>query len=418
MSNVTQSDESWPAVLDIHPTRARSKVTSPAVTFTEYARAMELGEGLPSSIIELVGSDPTPYQVLQQLVPRSERRERGTFFTSSATAASLWKEAIDTIQSGSIIVDPACGAGDLLGPAAEKIEASAVPNVVIRACDIDDDFTRIAVARLRRRTNSQSGMVEGLNRDFMADSTSVADATHVVLNPPFVPTIVDESWASGQVNAAAVFTVRALQSMQPGARLLAVLPDVLRSGSRYAAWREFVGGLSAINRVETHDVFDEQTDVHVFVLDVTVGSATGGACWNQTLSASTLKEFADVRVGPVVPHRDPETGPNSRYVTARTLSSGATLNRRFAGRREKGPFVLVNRTSRPGETPRVRARMWTNTEYVAVENHLLIVVPKEGVSCAEVFKVLTSEAAAEFLDNRIRCRHLTVQALKEIPWPN
>ena len=388
----------------------------PAVKFSDYARAMELGESVPSSIVELLGSDPTPYQVLQHLVPREERREKGTFFTSSITADSLWKDAIATLQPGSIVVDPACGAGDLLGPAANKINVSHISNVVIRACDIDADFTKIAVARLRQSAGSQSGLVEGIQRDFMEDATTVADASHVVLNPPFVPVIIDETWASGQVNAAALFTIRALKNMQPGARLLAVLPDVLRSGSRYAAWREHIEGLSAVNRVEPLDVFDEQTDIHVFILDVTVGPAQGEASWNRTLSATTLKDFADVRVGPVVPHRDPVTGPNCQYVTARSLTSGEAQYRQFAGRKDRGPFVLVNRTSRPGESPRVRARMWTGTEDVAVENHLLIVAPKDGVSCADLFGVLTSQATADFLDDRIRCRHLTVRALKEIPW--
>lgn len=394
-----------------------SELAAPTVTFTEYARAMEHGESIPQSLVELFGSDPTPYQVLQRLVPRTERRERGTFFTSSATAKSLWREAIDSIQPKSVVVDPACGAGDLLWPVAEKIANSDMANVTLRACDVDQDFTRIAAARLRRVVGARHKSVEGLTRDFLVDDASVTDATHVVLNPPFVPIVVEEPWASGRTNAAALFTIRALEAMRIGGRLLAVLPDVLRSGSRYAAWRETVEGLASLNRIEVYDVFDEQTDVHVFILDATVGSGPGAAAWNPSPSDSTLKDYADIRVGAVVPHRDPEDGPICRYVTARSLSSGEELVRGFSGRKENGPFILVNRTSRPGESPRVRARPWTDPGDVAVENHLLIVAPKDGVRVSDVLKVLGSDATADFLDNRIRCRHLTVRALKEIPWP-
>jgi hypothetical protein len=393
-------------------------LTAPTTTFAAYARGLERGERIPNSLLKIVGSDPTPYQVLQHLVSRSERRQKGTFFTSSETAVSLWKNAIDTIRDGSVIVDPACGAGDLLAPAAARIIESHVSNVVLRACDIEEDLTRIATARLRNAVDPLRGRVEGVAVDFLHDDKSVKDATHVVLNPPYVPIMVNEPWASGRVNAAALFTIRALEAMRSGSRLLAILPDVLRSGSRYSAWRRRVEDLSAINLIETHGLFDKQTDVHVFVLDVTVGLAQEDAAnWSQAPSTSTLMDFADVRVGPVVPHRDPEFETLYRYVTARSLSSGEVLHRGFAGRKERGPFVLVNRTSRPGESPRVRARLWADTDEVAVENHLLIVVPKDRVSCSEVIEVLSSGESADFLDNRIRCRHLTVKALREIPWP-
>lgn len=394
-------------------------MTVPLVAFTEYARAIELGETIPTSITDLIGTDPTPYEVLRHLVPRGERREKGTFFTSSTTAAGLWKGALETVGPGSVIVDPACGAGDLLIPALRRIKEISAADaglVTVRACDIDEDFVRVATARIRRSIGSDTVGVEGHHRDFLSDASSVGDATHVVLNPPFVPIPVTASWANGLVNAAAVFTLHALREMQAGARLLAVLPDVLRSGTRYAAWRRIIEEISRVNRIETHDVFDDRTDVHVFILDVTVGSGAGAVSWSETTTGSTLEDYAIVRVGPVVPHRDPEKGPLGAYVTARSLSSGVTLQRRFAGRKHRGPLVLVNRTSRPGESPRVRARIWNSAEDVAVENHLLIVEPKAGTNCADLLAVLESQTTKEFLDDRIRCRHLTVRALKEIPW--
>lgn len=391
-------------------------MTGPTATFAAYARALEQGEAIPTPILELVGSDPTPYQVLRRLVPRAERRVRGTYFTSSALAASLWADALDSITAGSIIVDPACGAGDLLIPAAEHVSASSLGNVVVRACDIDEDLTRVATARLRQALETDSSLVEGIAADFMADTTSLADATHVVLNPPFVPILAAESWGSGNVNSAALFAIRALAAMRHGARLLAVLPDVLRSGSRYGAWRASVQRLGAINSIRTLDVFDDHADIHVFTIDITVGDTKHAATWpGQTPAGPTLRDFAHVRVGPVVPHRDPEEGQLCTYITARSLASGESLERKFAGRKERGPLVLVNRTSRPGER-RVRTHLWTGTDEVAVENHLLVVVPKDGVTCSEIVAVLDSSSASGFLDERIRCRHLTVQALSEIPW--
>lgn len=393
-------------------------VTGPAATFSSYARALELGEAIPRSILELVGDDPTPYQVLTRLVPRAERRVRGTYFSSAALAADLWSDALQSITPGSIIVDPACGAGDLLTPAIEHVSATSLGGVVFRACDIDEDLTRVATARLRQVLGTTSSLVEGICADLMADTSSITSATHVVLNPPFVPIAAAEPWASGQINSAALFTVRALESMSHGARLLAVLPDVLRSGSRYQTWRDTVKRLGGINSIRTLDVFDNHADVHVFTIDITAGQTQHAASWpGGAQTGPTLADFADIRVGPVVPHRDPETGPLCAYITARSLTSGETLERRFAGRKERGPFVLVNRTSRPGER-RARTHLWSSADEAAVENHLLIVAPKAGVTCADVIAVLHSASTSEFLDERIRCRHLTVRALGEIPWPN
>lgn len=393
-------------------------MSAPAVTFAAYARAVERGENIPSPILELVGLDPTPYQVLRHLVPRDQRRERGTFFTSTATATRLWSDALATIASGSVIVDPACGAGDLLTPAVEHIRTLELRDVTVRGCDIDADLARVASARLRLALGAAQGLIEGLARDFLDDASCVGDATHVVLNPPFIPVAVNETWASGKTNAAAVFTVRALESMRPGTRLLALLPDVLRSGSRYSAWRGLVASLARLNRVEALDVFDEHADVHVFVLDATVGQASSPASWTTTASSAlTLGHFAEVRVGPVVPHRDPEEGDSCRYVTARSLSSGDILRRQFAGRKEHGPIVLVNRTSRPGDPQRIRARVWLSDEQLAVENHLLIIAPKQDTTCEDIMEALCRESTLKFLNDRIRCRHLTVRALREIPWP-
>jgi hypothetical protein len=395
-------------------------MSASAASFAAYARAVARGEGVPSDILELVGArEPTPYEVLRRLVPRSERRDRGTFFTSSETATHLWSQSLTSILPGSVIVDPACGAGDLLIPAARHIEASDIKDVIFRTCDIDADFTDLAATLLRRQMPSGNGQVEAIDQDFMLDDTTVSDATHVVLNPPFIPITAQEDWAAGNINAAALFVIRALKAMKPGAQLLALLPDVLRSGSRYTAWRSTVESLASVDHVEVLGVFDEHADVHVFTTRLTVGATGGAGGWHPVATDEPkLADYATIRVGPVVPHRDREEGPLCDYVTARSLTSGESLQRRYSGRKERGHLVLVNRTSRPGEQRRIRARIWSADEALAVENHLLVVSPKDGKlsTCHKILAVLSNAASAQFLDERIRLRHLTVRALSEIPW--
>jgi hypothetical protein len=56
---------------------------------------------------------------------------------------------------------------------------------------------------------------------------------------------------------------------------------------------------------------------------------------------------------------------------------------------------------------------------VLVENHLLICQPidERAPSCEELLDVLADPATSAWLDARIRCRHLTVRALRDVPMP-
>ncbi len=56
-------------------------------------------------------------------------------------------------------------------------------------------------------------------------------------------------------------------------------------------------------------------------------------------------------------------------------------------------------------------------EMVAVENHMIIIKPKSNSigECKKLMKILRSKSTNEFLNSRIRLRHLTVQVIKDIP---
>jgi hypothetical protein len=116
-------------------------------------------------------------------------------------------------------------------------------------------------------------------------------------------------------------------------------------------------------------------------------------------------------------------GTESPYVCARDLAgnhehSAGAVRRRHRGRRFRPPFVAVRRTSRPAKGGRrVPATIVRGGEPILAENHLLICRPKDGslASCHELVELLSSSEAGIWLDARIRCRHLTVGALRELP---
>ncbi|WP_120338719.1 N-6 DNA methylase [Cryobacterium soli] len=372
---------------------------------------------------------PAPYEALRALIPVKDLRAAGVFFTGPELAERLWSPTLSSLTETSIVVDPACGAGDLLFlPAAHlsRMHPRASITNQIRGADLEDSFLRTARARLRS-VHRNEDFSHFILRDFLHSPDVVRDASHVVMNPPFFATTAPDTcdWAAGKVNSAALFAMQAAESMAPGSRLLAILPDVLRSGARYAKWRSRLSGLGQLIRVQALGQFDQQTDVHVFVLEMIIGApnfdGVTAAKWMASASSPVkVSDLFEVRVGPVVPHRDPESGPSSLYLTTKNLASRSHPHQRrqYNGKLYNGPMVLVSRTSRPGQLPRARATLWLDAAPVAVENHLILLMPldQEVATCLRLRDVLSDQRTSDYLDERIRCRHLTVGSVREIPW--
>ena len=385
---------------------------------------------------------------LRASVPLAKRKATGAFFTSTRLARSLWEPVLDSLDDRSVVIDPACGAGTLLIPPLVALAEQHVPTrhlvTLVRGRDrepafVDTARARLAMALLYER--QRSGVREKISPDdfdqirisnFGDDGHSdLNSATHIVLNPPFCAAPAPENceWSSGNVNSAAVFVHECLSSVKAETQLIAILPDVLRSGSRYAKWRDLIECMSGEVTTRSQGQFDKHTDVHVFFLYLKKASherrvdsekvATDDSC--QTIR--TIGDLFHVSVGPVVPHRHIESGPPAPFVTARDLPVNAEVSqisaiRRFTGRLERPPLVVIRRTSRPGETPRARATIVKGSQPLAVDNHLIILRPRSGTvrDCRRLVALLNAVTTSKWIDERYQCRHLPVSALRDFPW--
>lgn len=255
-------------------------------------------------------------------------------------------------------------------------------------------------------------------------------STHLLMNPPFssMPAPPDCEWAHGRVSQAAVFVVRALEMASTGTRLLAVLPDVLRAGSFRNHWRGKVADLATIESVDRYGIFDNCADVDVFLLAVRRRRPSRRArseVWPlpESSAGPTVGDYFEVHVGRVVPHRDPEEGAEYPYIHPRIVPVWEEMTRfpevrRHLGAPYRPPFVVLRRTSRPGDRHRAAATVVLGRTSVAVENHLIICEPRDGSpdSCRALLQHLRTNRVNDFLDQRIRCRHLTVGAVAAIPF--
>lgn len=422
-----------------------------------YVRSVEdlAAEALSGEIISRSSAgvaavlDGQPRAALSEFVSLSERRTVGAFFTGAKLRDQMVKTWRFRENNRLLLLDPACGAGDLLIACAQRLPVGNDLASTLRlwgsrlyGCDISPEFVRITRARLailaaHRSISRDKTHVPPLEATFpniavgdgLGHDRYLSKPTHVVLNPPFSRVIADEHcrWAGGRVSMAAVFLDRCVSSVHHGTRIAAILPDVLRSGSSYSKWRSEVESKATIDTVDVYGPFDSSADVDVFVLRLTVGPSERTASGWRRQESSTEKrvgDYFDVHVGAVVPYRDPKLGPWRRFINARILPPWSTFalvaasSRRHRGRTFTPPFVAVRRTSAPSEKRRAVATIVVGDEPVSVENHLIVLKPRTGgvSTCHKLLKILEDNKTTEWLNERIRCRHLTVSSLKELPW--
>ena len=387
---------------------------------------------------------------LRRLVPLPTLRANGIFFTGAELARKAVRNLLPTFGPDSMILDPACGAGDLLIACAAGLPIAKRRKETLRlwdSClagrDVHPELVESARRRLLLRllaldvpdasflpVDAERAFPGLQSRCGLSDHQIIAAATHIVMNPPFG--LVDApstcSWGSGKVNMAALFLETVLLKARPGTRIAAILPDVLRSGSRYQKWRELVLDRAVLEHLEILGQFDRWTDVDVFLLELRIPERSGEPSeqpWREGArpTGGCIGHHFKISIGPVVDYRDPHTGPLYPFIHSRDLPPWQIVReiprrRCFSGRVLKPPFVAVRRTSRPGDRHRAIGTLIAGSQQVAVENHLIVLQPKDGRvrTCRELLDILKDDQTTHWLDQRIRCRHLTVAALDELPW--
>ena len=397
----------------------------------------------PSSMALAAVLDGEAQRELRKSTNVDDLRSQGAFFTGSDLAEQLVQMGAFRFPSHRNFYDPACGAGNLLLAIARRLPTCKTLGATLRlwgqhllGSDIHANFisachSRLALLALSRGVRYEEVSLPSLLprirvQDGLAAAAYYEVADCVLMNPPFCPVQGKTEWSSGSVSAAALFLDCASQRIRKNSRILALLPEVLRSGTRYEMLRRIVQTRCKVDRVCTAGRFDENTDVDVFLLRLTRkrSSNSGNANWWSTgTKVEKLSDYFDVRVGSVVPHRHAEEGPWYPYLHAKNSTPWARLTdvdarRRFRGSVVNGPFVAIRRTSRPGDPFRAVSTIVTSQRPVAVENHLIVCIPKCGTvrRCKQLLEVFRTSAANEYFDDRIRCRHLTVTAVLECPF--
>lgn len=382
---------------------------------------------------------------LRRLVSLEKRRNDGIFFTDSLLAERVLELLQPTFDEQSVIYDAACGACNLLIATANylhKCNIHPANKNYLLGTDIHAEFVEAANLRLQMnnllllpdKTASASNQKKGYlvkQKNGLVINQFYTTATHIFINPPFDQEKIEEKldWAAGKVSMAAVFMEKAILFAKPGTTIMAILPDVLRSGTRYQKWRNMLSKYCVIEKIEMLGQFDEHADVDVYAIKLVKrqqpfdrNDSNAIKETKQIATPRTLKDIFDVCVGPVVDYRDEKEGPLRPYVVSRGLKSWSTqkevaLKRKHSGKSFKGPFVVVKRTSRATDENRAMATIINTAKPAYVDNHLIILNPKKKTlaTCKLAIKILKDKRTNDWLNEQIRCRHLTVKVVSQIP---
>ena len=146
----------------------------------------------------------------------SKRRAAGAFFSPPAIVDTVRERLRGTIKHDSRVLDPACGAGDLLLAAAREFPPlPSTANLIdvwgqrLYGRDLYSEFTDAARARIVILARTISGgdpshpgplgsaLPEVRVGSGLTEKATYLAATHIVMNPPFglVKTRDDVPWA-------------------------------------------------------------------------------------------------------------------------------------------------------------------------------------------------------------------------------
>lgn len=385
-----------------------------------------------------------PYKIHRQSHDVEHRRAAGTFFTGSAKSKQIAQQLRKKLPAGSLVMDPTCGIGDLLLAYAGYLPIeTTLPQTLLTwgeqlsGIDLNADLVRLTKARLvllARLRGGFTGKIDDIDGifphirvgDMNQAKLELGEPDGFLFNPPFgvVKNVEECTWSAGSINAAALFLAELVKQKKASALISAILPEVLRCGSRYAAFRTYLEQLGVWGSYKSLGRFDAWTDVDVF--STLIVPSPKGKIWGSrgmTKDDIRVGDMFRVHVGAVVPHRDSKKGVWQRYICAKTTPKWCdgfepSVSRRFRGTVFKPPFVVVRRTSSPSDGNRAVATVIVGDRTVAVENHLLVLLPMDGSveTCRRLIRVLASHETNTFLNAEIRCRHLTTGIVAQIPW--
>lgn len=382
-------------------------------------------------------------EIIRKTLTIDELRENGIFFTGNTLSIEACRK-LTNITSKSKILDPTCGNGNLLVSILDKLpkkkslrDTITIWGKILYGFDLFPEFIETAKLRIIREALKNCKIIDITDiielktllsniqqGNIFEQRNTLEIITHILMNPPFVYQKATTTWASGKINSAALIFDFCISNIQDSTQIAAILPNVLKSGTRYGKWRNRIGSMIENLELSFDTLFDKNTNVDVFILSGIKRMNINNHWPINEINNYSISSYFDISVGPYVPHRAKHEGKEFLYIKPLNIPIWKTINVNsiektvhFDGTVVQPPFLVIRRTSSPKDKNRASASIIVGRKDVVVENHLIICKPKDNTieTCQKLLNYLKSNYINDYLNKNIRCRHITVSILKEIP---
>ncbi len=237
--------------------------------------------------------------------PRQRKSQLGQFMTPPSVADFMASLFILPTSGAIRLLDAGAGQSALTAAFIDRAQGAAP--ISATAFEFDDQILpnlRANLAALSQRTNTECELIEG---DFIEEAANHiclgkgARYTHAILNPPYKK-ISNDSRHRAMLRAAGLETVNlytgfvglALELLEPGGELVAIIPRSFCNGPYYQPFRRFILRRAAIRHIHLFDsrnkAFKDDGVLQENIIIKLVRGAEQGAV---TVSTSTDDSFAD-----------------------------------------------------------------------------------------------------------------------------
>lgn len=202
----------------------------------------------------------------------ADRTRLGAWYTPPALVDVLIEHALDPVLDRAtpgqrlVIVDPACGTGNILRVAAAALERRGWSSEAAQQClvGLDIDLEALAVSRCHLPAANLT-VADGASYELAADV--------VVGNPPFLSQMrrrtARASGGHGYADTAAIFLAHWCGQLRPGGRLAMVQPMSMLAAHDAGVLRRAVTDRASVEQIiaQTRAVFDAAVHTVVVVVD-------------------------------------------------------------------------------------------------------------------------------------------------------
>lgn len=240
---------------------------------------------------------------MERSTPRERKSQLGQFMTPTSVAQFMASLFVLPLNGGINLIDAGAGQGALTSAFANRAQGRG--RITATAFEFDDQI----LPDLRANLSAISALAdcELVERDFIEEAVNCiclnkgARFTHAILNPPYKKIGSDSKYrallrAAGleTVNLYAGFVGLALELLEPGGELVAIIPRSFCNGPYYQPFRRFILRRSAIRHIHLFEsrnkAFKADGVLQENIIIKLVRSAEQAAV---TVSTSTDDGFAD-----------------------------------------------------------------------------------------------------------------------------